>query len=124
MKRILGRDPCVWLGFSGVLLEERWSRAVNAPEPGGVLVQRVARGEAAEQAGLRGGSIPVRLGDETLLLGGDVILRVDGQPYAHWVQAAARRAARPGEKHQYRLAVLRSGRVIELTIVEVHRPGW
>ena len=124
VKKILGLDPCVWLGFSGVLLDERWSGALNVPQRGGVLVQRVASGEAAERASLRGGRIPVQVSDETLLLGGDVILRVDGQPYAHWIQDAARRTAKPGEQHEYRLTVVRAGRLLEMPIVEVHRPRW
>lgn len=123
VKKILGLDPCIWLGFSGVPVDERWSQALNVPR-GGVLVQRVSRGDAAAQAGLRGGHTPVRVGGETLLLGGDVVLRVDGQPILEWLRKPPAFRGKPGERHELRLAVFRGGRILEMPIVEVHRAAW
>ncbi len=123
VKRILGLDPCVWLGFSGVPLDERWSRALNLPQPGGLLVQRVSPGEAAERAGIRGGHIPVQSGRETVLLGGDVVLRVDGRPILDWIRSPPPFGG-PGERHELRLTVLRAGRTLEVPIVEIHRAAW
>jgi S1-C subfamily serine protease len=45
----------------------------------GVLVQKVLPGGAAERAGIRGGSQKAYLGNEPILLGGDLIVAVDGQ---------------------------------------------
>ena len=45
-----------------------------------MLVQRVARGSVADRMGLRGGFIPVQIGEEEILAGGDVILKVAGVP--------------------------------------------
>lgn len=46
----------------------------------GVLIQRVLPGGAAERAGLHGGSEQAYLGNTPILLGGDLIIEVDGQP--------------------------------------------
>jgi S1-C subfamily serine protease len=43
-----------------------------------VLVQTVAEGSQADLLGLREGSIPVTMGDNKLLLGGDIIASVAG----------------------------------------------
>jgi S1-C subfamily serine protease len=44
----------------------------------GVLVQRVKPGGAAERAGIRGGSQQAYVGNTPILLGGDLIVAVDG----------------------------------------------
>jgi len=45
----------------------------------GVLIQRVIRGGAAERAGLRGGNEQAYVGNTPIMLGGDLILAIDGQ---------------------------------------------
>jgi S1-C subfamily serine protease len=45
----------------------------------GVLIQRVTPGGAAERAGLRGGNEQAYVGNMPILLGGDLIVAIDGQ---------------------------------------------
>src|SRR6202453_626291 len=45
----------------------------------GMLIQRVLPGEAAERAGLRGGNEQAYVGNQPILLGGDLIVAIDGQ---------------------------------------------
>ena len=45
----------------------------------GVLVQKVIPGGAADRAGLRGGSEQAYLGNQPILLGGDLIVAIDGK---------------------------------------------
>jgi S1-C subfamily serine protease len=45
----------------------------------GVLIQEVVPGGAAERAGLRGGNQKVLVGNQTVMLGGDLIVAIDGQ---------------------------------------------
>jgi S1-C subfamily serine protease len=45
----------------------------------GVLIQKVIPGGAAEQAGLRGGNEQAYVGNTPILLGGDLIVAIDGQ---------------------------------------------
>ena len=48
----------------------------------GVLVQKVIPGGAAERAGLRGGNQQAYLGNQPIMLGGDLIVGIDGQEVA------------------------------------------
>ncbi|HEV2214464.1 MAG TPA: trypsin-like peptidase domain-containing protein, partial [Terracidiphilus sp.] len=48
----------------------------------GVLIQRVVPGGAADRAGLRGGNEPALLGNTQIMLGGDLIVAIDGQQVA------------------------------------------
>ena len=45
----------------------------------GVLIQRVIPGGAAERAGLRGGNQQAYVGNTPIMLGGDLIVAIDGQ---------------------------------------------
>jgi S1-C subfamily serine protease len=45
----------------------------------GVLIQKVIPGGAAEQAGLRGGNQQAYVGNQPIILGGDLIVAIDGQ---------------------------------------------
>jgi S1-C subfamily serine protease len=45
----------------------------------GVLVQRVIQGGAAEQAGMHGGNQQAYVGNTPIMLGGDLIVAIDGQ---------------------------------------------
>jgi S1-C subfamily serine protease len=45
----------------------------------GVLVQRVIPGGAAERAGMRGGNEQAYVGNTPIMLGGDLIVAIDGQ---------------------------------------------
>jgi S1-C subfamily serine protease len=48
----------------------------------GVLVQKVIPGGAAERAGLRGGNQLAYVGNTPIMLGGDLIVAIDGHPVA------------------------------------------
>ena len=124
VKKILGLDPCLWLGFSGLLLDRAWSEALNVPGPGGLLVEHVASSSPAEKAGLRAGDLPIQSGSEHLLLGGDVILRIDGLPVLDWVRRSSDAANAEGGAHEPKLTILRAGNVSEIPIVAIHRTGF
>ena len=107
------RSP--WWGFDGVLVAGDMVRALNLPEPG-LLVQRVVDNSPAQTLGLRGGFIKATVGERTVLLGGDVILKVQGMPCGetHRVHDALAEL-KPGERLS--LTVLRDGQIHELTAV-------
>jgi S1-C subfamily serine protease len=51
---------------------------MGLPVDSGVLVQKVIRGGSAEQAGIHGGSEQAYVGNTPILLGGDLIVAIDG----------------------------------------------
>jgi len=61
--------------FSGELAE-----ALDLPSSGGLLVQRVQRGSAADLAGIRGPNRMVIVGNYRVGVGGDLIVAVEGKP--------------------------------------------
>lgn len=77
---LLDQKP-FWSGIEGFLLTGDLARALNVPQAAGLLVERVADGSPAARAGIVAGSMRANVAGEDLLLGGDIILEVDGLPY-------------------------------------------
>ncbi len=77
-RSLLLDEPSFWAGVEVMVLGETEAKALNVPQNFGLLVQRVARNSPAYFLGLKHGTLPVRIGKEDILLGGDVILSVMG----------------------------------------------
>ena len=74
---VLDRKP-FWSGIDGVLVTGDLAKALNLPQPAGFLVQRVGEGSVASKLRVNGGTFRVTIEGTNLLLGGDVILSVNG----------------------------------------------
>lgn len=69
-----------WLGFETHFVHGELALALNVPQPAGLLVQSVADGSLGDRLGLREGTLPISVGEQTMLLGGDIILAMLGMP--------------------------------------------
>lgn len=67
------------LGIRTVFISGDLARMLNLPSSGGLLIQQIERRSAAAQAGLRGPDRAVQVENYTLLIGGDLIVAVEGR---------------------------------------------
>jgi serine protease Do len=68
-----------WGGLEGEFLSDELLDLLNVPNNmKGYLVKSVAKGSPGEEAGLRGGNKVVTVDGQQMVLGGDIILAVDG----------------------------------------------
>jgi S1-C subfamily serine protease len=67
------------LGIRTLPIGPELSEQLGLPADYGVLIMQVVPGSAAAKAGLRGGNERVYLGNIPLMVGGDLIVAVDGQ---------------------------------------------
>jgi serine protease Do len=75
----LGSTAGAYLGIEGVTMTSQIAQAMNLPSNlAGVLVEAVEPDGPADQAGLRAGTQTVTLNGQSLKIGGDIILGVDG----------------------------------------------
>jgi len=65
-----------WTGVDGLLLTGDLARLLNVPQPAGLLIQLVAEGSPAAAMGIRPGDLPVRMQEQDLILGGDIVLAI------------------------------------------------
>jgi len=77
-----GRVRRALMGIQAWALTPSLAEALNLPVNEGMLIERVTPGGPAERAGLRGGSREAVLGMRRILLGGDVVVGMDGRPIA------------------------------------------
>jgi S1-C subfamily serine protease len=105
-----------WSGMEGYVLDGDLARIFQLPQPRGILVQRVAQGSPAEKIGLVPGNRRAKIGDESFLVGGDVILAVEGVEVSTPDAAMRIRTALETRAPQAPLhvVVLRGGRRIDL----------
>jgi S1-C subfamily serine protease len=82
---------------------------MGLPAGYGLLIQRVIPGGAAERAGLRGGNQQAYVGNTPILLGGDLIVAIDGQQVTDPTDVSAIM-----NKHQ-------AGDVVSVTIIRDRR---
>jgi serine protease Do len=73
-----GRVVRPWHGINGKIVSELLSPILGVPP--GLLVETVEPGSPAEKVGLKGGQLRVAFGSDEYLLGGEVIISVNGQP--------------------------------------------
>ena len=77
-----GRVLRAWFGVQGQPLSPRLAQALRLPVEQGVLVTQVESRSSADQAGIRGGQRRAFFGNVPLLIGGDVIVSLGGEPVA------------------------------------------
>jgi S1-C subfamily serine protease len=75
----LGRVRRPVLGVITVAIGPDIADQLGLPSDYGLLVQRVLPGGAAERAGLKGGTERAYLGNTPIMIGGDLIVAIDGQ---------------------------------------------
>jgi serine protease Do len=73
-----GRVIRPWIGFHGQLIEGVLLDLMRIPLAEGLLVEAVEPGSPADHAGLRGGQIEVAIGERDFLIGGDIVLSING----------------------------------------------
>jgi S1-C subfamily serine protease len=119
-RTVLLTGESFWSGMDGFLLRDTLAQIFNLPQRAGVLVQQVAAGSPAAALGLRVGTRRATIGEEELLVGGDIILSVagievspDGASLDEMRRVLGR--VRPGDSVTAR--VLRGGKVVLLSAV-------
>jgi len=104
-----------FFGVQTILVSGEWAEALRLPADGGLLVQSVQRGTAAERAGIKGPKEFVIIGNYEVGVGGDLIMAIDGKPCeTRDAIATALNKKRAGDVLE--LTVFRNGRNAKVTI--------
>ena len=75
----LGRVRRPALGVTTIPISADLADEMGLPADYGLLILQVTPGGAADAAGLRGGTEKAYLGNKLIMLGGDLIVAIDGQ---------------------------------------------
>ena len=121
-KRLLLERQPFWPGIEGLILTGNLARALNLPQPAGILVQRIGEGSISSRLGISQGTLRASIQGFDLVLGGDVILSVNNIDITP--AAATSFGADPNDENYEKIynsiAALRPG---DNLIVTVYREG-
>jgi serine protease Do len=112
-----------WLGITAVDMSPEIAQEMNLDNnQSGILVQQVQNGSPADQAGLRGGTKQATINNEQILLGGDIITAIDGQPINTLGELRTYLGQQnPGQEAT--LTILRDGNTMDLKVIIGERPA-
>ncbi|HEU4329144.1 MAG TPA: trypsin-like peptidase domain-containing protein [Roseiflexaceae bacterium] len=116
-----GRYPHPSLGLRGLDLNAQRARlleraGMQVPVEAGLLIVETAPGEAADQAGLRGGQRLVRAGNLIVPVGGDILTAIDDQPIASERDMLVYLETRTTVGQTVRVAIVRDGQEQEVSV--------
>ena len=106
----------LWLGIECYRLSGGLALAFNLAQSEGLLVQRIASHSPGSRLGLQAGTAPTIVGKDKFVLGGDVILAMQGISLAedHGYERARAALASLKDGETLHFTVLRAGERIEL----------
>ena len=116
-EELLLKRKSLWSGLEFQYVADELARALNIPQDAGLLIQRVADASPGYVMGLQPGTVPVRIGGEEFLIGGDVILAIQGIAISTDTEKSCdlRQAlldVTPGSRIE--VTVLRAGKILTL----------
>ncbi|HTQ76681.1 MAG TPA: trypsin-like peptidase domain-containing protein [Burkholderiales bacterium] len=116
-----GRLVRPWLGIDGGLVDGALRQVLALPLADGFLVEAVEPNSPAALAGIRGGRLPVRIGTRSMILGGDVIVEMNGEKLLN-PDALERALGKVHIGSKVTMKVFRAGATREVEFPIVERP--
>ncbi|MEM6523765.1 MAG: trypsin-like peptidase domain-containing protein [Bacteroidota bacterium] len=116
-KNLLLERNILWTGMDALPLTGDMARLFNLPQPEGLLVQKVVFLSAFGILGLQGGKLEATIGEQKLVLGGDIILSINGIPFStsdETLSKIAENAENRKKTDPFEMEVLRAGKVVKL----------
>jgi S1-C subfamily serine protease len=109
-------DQHPYIGFQGVDMNYQLSQITGANATYGVLIEKTITGGPADKAHLRGGQQTVTIGGQQYLIGGDVMVSIDGSRVINYdaLMTYLERHTLPGQMIQ--VGVIRSGSYLEVQV--------
>jgi S1-C subfamily serine protease len=104
------------LGVSVVYVAGDYADALDLPTQGGLLVQDVTPGSPAARAGVHGGRQVVQIGNQQLVVGGDLIMSIDSVPVDR-PDAISRALAHKRSGDSLELTIYRGGRTTNVKVI-------
>jgi serine protease Do len=110
-----------WVGVHGQFVPAEVRQFLRLPLQDGLLVEAVEPGSPAEQKGLQGGLFEITLDGAPILLGGDIITRINGTAITDPAKLAALFTGfQVGT--QLKMTVVREGKPQEIELTVAERP--
>ena len=109
-------DKHPYLGFQGTDMNYQLSQIIGTNATYGVLIEKTVTGSPADIAHLRGGQQIVTIGGQQYLVGGDIMVSIDGNRIINYdaFSTYVERHTLPGQT--IRVGIIRSGSYLEVQV--------
>jgi S1-C subfamily serine protease len=109
-------DQHPYIGFEGVDMNYQLSQITGANATYGVLIEKTVAGSPADKANLRGGQQIVTVNGQQYIIGGDIIVSIDGSRIVNYdaLSTYLERHTLPGQT--IRIGIIRSGSYLEVQV--------
>ncbi len=111
-----------WLGIYGQEVNLAIADAIGLEKAQGILVVNVTSGSPAELAGLMGGNTPTIVDGQQVMLGGDVIVSIDGVTVRTVADIAVYMERNTRPEDSVELGIIRDGNILTLIVPLGERP--
>ena len=111
-----------WLGILAYAITPGLAQALDLPVERGLLVAQIYRNSPAHQAGLRGGTKQVRVGNYRVLSGGDIITAINGVPVDSMDSLTVYLESKTQVGDVVELSVIRDGQPLTIQVKLAARP--
>jgi len=111
-----------WLGIYGQEVNLAIAEAIGLEKAQGILVVNVTSGSPAELAGLMGGNTPTIVDGQQVMLGGDVIVSIDGVTVRTVADIAVYMERNTRPEDSVELGIIRGGNELILIVPLGERP--
>jgi len=119
-----GEYKSSWIGISGTSLTSELAEAMDlSSDQRGVLIAEVVTGGPADDAGLQGSTEKAEIDGDSVEIGGDVLVAIDGQPIDSFdaLTIYLARSTTPGQ--EITLTILRNGKEQSVKVTLGERPS-
>lgn len=117
-----GTYPHPWLGLLGYSITSGLAKGLDLPVEQGVLVAQIYREGPAAVAGMQGAQDQVIIGNQRVLVGGDIITAVDNTPVTDWNNLTKYLELSTQVGQTITLSLLRDGQPLEITLTLSAQP--
>lgn len=116
-KKLMLEKPPFYSGIDHIFVSGLLASALNIPQDGGLLVQEVAKDSIASKMGIQSGNIKINYHDNDILIGGDVILAIDGiaTDSKDNFEQIEKQLHKYGKITKFTISLLRQGEIIKMT---------
>jgi serine protease Do len=112
-----------WLGILGADVTSEIADAMGIkPDTAGVLVMEVTAGSPADKAGIKGSDKPFDSNGQSMMIGGDIITKVDGKA-VNGIQNLVEVLAKYDPDDVVKMTLIRDGKSTELNVTLAEKPA-
>ncbi len=116
-QKLLIDNKMIWTGTKIIPLTGKMANILNVPQESGLLVQQVVNTSPLGIIGLKGGDTEISIAGEQIIIGGDIILSINGLKFElndDTLVKVAKMSSEQYEGKSFELKVLRDGKIITL----------